>query len=146
MFKVQKIWLAAALLVIAAGANADGHPTITIPEETFSVQGELMNLELSDGGGVITVAAIAGKYGRVFLTYNMSTNPNSKTQGSFTGRGMGIDDTGNREFAVRAGVWTRSGTTLTLYSLDDLTDGTQNLCKSELNLTTGDFQMTFYPM
>jgi hypothetical protein len=146
MFKVQKIWLAAALLVVAAGANADGHPTITIPEETFSVQGELMNLELSDGGGVITVAAIAGKYGRVFLTYNMSTNPNSKTQGSFTGRGMGIDDTGNREFAVRAGVWTRSGTTLTLYSLDDLTDGTQNLCKSELNLTTGDFQMTFYPM
>ena len=146
MFKVQKIWLAAALLVVAAGANADGHPTITIPEETFSVQGELMNLELSDGGGVITVAAIAGKYGRVFLTYNMSTNPNSKTQGSFTGRGMGIDDTGNREFAVRAGVWTRSGTTLTLHSLDDLTDGTQNLCKSELNLTTGGFQMTFYPM
>ena len=146
MFKVQKIWLAAALLVVASGANADGHPTITIPEETFSVQGELMNLELSDGGGVITVAAIAGKYGRVFLTYNMSTNPNSKTQGSFTGRGMGIDDTGNREFAVRAGVWTRSGTTLTLHSLDDLTDGTQNLCKSELNLTTGDFQMTFYPM
>ena len=146
MFKVQKIWLAAALLVVAAGANADGHPTITIPEETFSVRGELMNLELSDGGGVITVAAIAGKYGRVFLTYNMSTNPNSKTQGSFTGRGMGIDDRGNREFAVRAGVWTRSGTTLTLHSLDDLTDGTQNLCKSELNLTTGDFRMTFYPM
>ena len=146
MFNVQKIWLAAALLVVAAGASADGHPTITIPEETFSVQGELMNLELSDGGGVITVAAIAGKYGRVFLTYNMSTNPNSKTQGSFTGRGMGIDETGNREFAVRAGVWTRSGTTLTLHSLDDLTDGTQNLCKSELNLTTGDFQMTFYPM
>ena len=146
MFNVQKIWLAAALLVVAVGASADGHPTITIPEETFSVQGELMNLELSDGGGVITVAAIAGKYGRVFLTYNMSTNPNSKTQGSFTGRGMGIDDTGNREFAVRAGVWTRSGTTLTLYSLDNLTYGTQNLCKSELNLTTGDFQMTFYPM
>lgn len=146
MFNVQKIWLAAALLVVTAGANADGHPTMTIPEETFSVQGELMNLELSDGGGVITVAAIAGKYGRVFLTYNMSTNPNSKTQGSFTGRGMGIDDTGNREFAVRAGVWTRSGTTLTLHSLDDLTDGTQNLCKSELDLITGAFQMTFYPM
>ena len=146
MFNIQKIWLAAALIGVTAGANADGHPTMTIPEETFSVQGELMNLELSDGGGVITVAAIAGKYGRVFLTYNMSTNPNSKTQGSFTGRGMGIDDTGNREFAVRAGVWTRSGTTLTLHSLDDLTDGTQNLCKSELDLTTGAFQMTFYPM
>ena len=104
MFNVLKIWFSAALFVFTAVANADGHPTIAIPEETFSVNGELMNLELTDEGGVITVAAIAGKYGRVFITYNMSTNPNSKTQGSFTGRGMGIDDTGNREFAVRAGV------------------------------------------
>ena len=63
-----------------------------------------------------------------------------------TGRGMGIDDTGNREFAQRRGVWTREGTTLTLHSLDDLTDGTQNLCKSSLNLSSGEFAMTFYPM
>ena len=146
MTRLRNMFVAAVLLAVSAGVSADTHPTIKIPGETFSVEGELMNLELTDEGGVITVAAIAGKYGRVFLTYNMATNPNSKTQGSFTGRGMGIDDTGNREFAVRAGVWTRSGTTLTLHSLDDLTDGTQNLCKSELNLSTGNFQMTFYPM
>ena len=146
MTKFKNMFLVSAFLIFSAGLRADDHPTITVPGETFSVNGELMNLELTDEGGVITVAAIAGKYGRVFITYNMATNPNSKTQGSFTGRGMGIDDTGNREFAVRAGVWRRSGTTLTLHSLDDLTDGTQNLCKSELNLSTGDFQMTFYPM
>ena len=146
MNTIKNLFFMSVLLTFAAATNADNHPTITIPGETFSVAGELMNLELSDEGGVITVAAIAGKYGRVFLTYNMATNPNSKTQGSFTGRAMGIDDAGNREFAVRAGVWTRSGTTLTRHSLDDLTDGTQNLCKSELNLTTGKFQMTFYSM
>ena len=146
MTKFKNMFLVSAFLIFSAGLSADDHPTITVPGETFSVNGELMNLVLTDEGGVITVAAIAGKYGRVFITYNMATNPNSKTQGSFTGRGMGIDDTGNREFAVRAGVWRRSGTTLTLHSLDDLTDGTQNLCKSELNLSTGDFQMTFYPM
>ena len=73
----------------------------TVPSESFSVKGEMLNLELTDSGGVITVKAIAGKYGRVFMTYNMSTNPNSKTQGSFTGRGMGIDDSGNREFAAQ---------------------------------------------
>ena len=109
-------------------------------------KGEVTNLELTETGGVISVKAIAGKYGLAFLTYNMSTNPNSKTQGTFTGRGMGIDDTGNREFAQRRGVWTREGTLLTLHSLDDLTDGTQNLCKSELNLSSGEFEMTFYPM
>jgi|TARA_B100000676_G_scaffold38583_1_gene36475 hypothetical protein len=127
-------------------ATGDDHPTITIPSESLSVEGEVTNLELTDTGGVISVKAIAGKYGLVFITYNMSTNPNSKTQGTFTGRGMGIDDTGNREFAQRRGVWTREGTLLTLHSLDDLTDGTQNLCKSELNLSSGEFEMTFYPM
>ena len=119
-------------------------PIIVIPEESYSVEGKLMNLELSENGGVITVNGVAGKYGRVFLTYNMKTNPNFKTQGSFTGRGMGIDDTGNREFAVRAGIWRREGTTLTLHSFDDLTDGIQNICKSVLNLTTGEFKMTFH--
>ena len=127
-------------------ATGDDHLTITIPSESLSVKGEVTNLELTDTGGVISVKAIAGKYGLVFITYNMSTNPNSKTQGTFTGRGMGIDDTGNREFAQRRGVWTREGTLLTLHSLDDLTDGTQNLCKSELNLSSGEFEMTFYPM
>jgi hypothetical protein len=118
------------LLAVTQTAFADGHPTITVPSESFAIKGKMMNLELSDGGGVITAAGEAGKYGRVFVTYNMKTNPNSKTQGSFTGRGMGIDDTGNREQAVRAGVWSREGTTLTLHSLDDLTDGSQYLCKS----------------
>ena len=36
MFNIQRIWLAAALIVVTAGANADGHPTMTIPEETFT--------------------------------------------------------------------------------------------------------------
>ena len=145
---MRTITFAATMLVpsLTQSAFADGHTTITIPSESFSVKGEMLNLELTDSGGVITVRALAGKYGRVFITYNMSTNPNSKTQGSFTGRGMGIDDTGNREFAARRGVWTREGTTLTLHSLDDLTDGSQNLCKSILDLSTGEFEMTFYPM
>ena len=145
---MRSIIFAATMLVLSLSqsAFADGHPTITVPSDSFSVKGEMMNLELTDSGGVITVRALAGKYGRVFITYNMSTNPNSKTQGSFTGRGMGIDDNGNREFATRNGVWTREGTTLTLHSLDDLTDGSQNLCKSILDLSTGEFEMTFYPM
>ncbi len=143
---MKKFWLLipTLLIFVASQAFADGKPQIAVPEESYSVEGKLMNLELSENGGVITVKGLAGKYGRVFLTYNMKTNPNFKTQGSFTGRGMGIDDTGNREFAVRAGIWSREGTTLTLHSFDDLTDGVQNMCKSVLDLSSGDFKMTFY--
>ena len=143
---MKKISLLITTLLLSFSPQlfADGAPVITIPDGSYSVEGKLMNLELSENGGVITVKGIAGKYGRVFLTYNMKTNPNFKTRGSFTGRGMGIDDNGNREFAVRAGIWSREGTTLTLHSFDDLTDGVQNMCKSVLDLSSGEFKMTFY--
>ena len=71
---------ALVLISLAQTTFADVHSTISIPVESLSVKGEVTNLELTDTGGVISVKAIAGKYGLVFLTYNMSTNPNSKTQ------------------------------------------------------------------
>ena len=41
MTRLRNMFIAAALLAISAGVSADDHPTITIPEETFSVKGEL---------------------------------------------------------------------------------------------------------
>ena len=135
-----------SLILFSAFALADGRTAIELPSESFTVKGKMLNVELTDQGGVVTVSGIAGKYGRVFITYNMQLNPNSSSQGSFTGRGIGIDDDGNREAASRQGVWKREGTKFTMLSLDDLTDGTQNLCKSILDLASEEFEMTFYPM
>ena len=133
-------------LSFTQSAVADGHPAITIPSESFSVKGEMMNLELSNTGGTITVESVGGRYGRIFLTFNMTVNPNFISQGEFTGRGMGISEEGVRQRGSRQGVWKRDGTTITFHSLDDVSDGNQNLCKSVLNLSTGEFEMTFYPM
>jgi len=135
-----------SLILFSTFALAGGHTAIELPSESFTVKGKMLNVELTDQGGVVTVSGIAGKYGRVFITYNMQLNPNSSSQGSFTGRGIGIDDDGNREAASRQGVWKREGTKFTMLSLDDLTDGTQNLCKSILDVASEEFEMTFYPM
>ncbi|MDA9256374.1 hypothetical protein N9P41_00450, partial [Pseudomonadales bacterium] len=71
---MRSIIFAATMLVLSLSqsAFADGHPTITVPSDSFSVKGKMMNLELSDNGGVITVESVGGRYGRIFLTYNMS--------------------------------------------------------------------------
>ena len=134
------------LLVLTQSVAADGHTTIELPAETYSVKGKLLNLELSDTGGTVTVSGKAGKYGMVYLTYNMKLNPSSTSQRSFTGKGMAIDDDGKRVAAVRNGMWKREGTSFTMHSLDDLSDGSQNLCKSVLDIASGEFEMTFYPM
>ena len=135
-----------SMLLIAPFAASDGHTAteINLPSESFTVTGELMNLELTTTGGTMTVAGKAGVYGRVFLTYNMTLNPNSTSQGAFTGKGMGIDADGNRNAGVRSGVWKREGTMFTMHELDDITDGNQALCKATLDIATGEFEMTFY--
>ena len=134
------------LLALAPMTAALASPSITVPDESFSLKGKMLNVELTETAGVVTVQGIAGRYGRVFLTYNMTMNPNSDSQGAFTGRGMGINDEGVRQAGSRQGVWKREGTVITYYSLDDVSDGNQNLCKSVLDISTGEFEMTFYPL
>ena len=48
-------------------AAADGHsPTeIILPKDTYSLEGELMNVELTDTGGTVTVSGNQGQYGKV---------------------------------------------------------------------------------
>ena len=115
-------------------------------DEKFTLSGKVTSISLTDQGGVINVSSKAGRYGKVFLTYNLKIdNPNFTSQGSFVGRGVGINDDGNRNSGSRQGVWKREGNIITFHSLDDVTDGNRNFCISKLNLTEETLEMTFYP-
>ena len=113
--------------------------------ESFTLSGKVTSVELTDDGGVITVSAEAGRYGKVFLTYNVKLNPALPNQGYFSGRGIGIDDEGNREAGSRQGVFRREGSIMKFYSLDDVSDGRLNYCETVINLRTDSVEMTFYP-
>ena len=60
--------------------------------ESFTLSGTITSVELTDGGGTITVSSEAGRYGKVFLTYNVSLNSALPDQGYFSGRGVGFND------------------------------------------------------
>ena len=113
--------------------------------ESFQLSGKLTSVELTDEGGVITVSAEAGRYGKVFLTYNVRLNPALPDQGYFYGRGVGFNDEGNREAGSRQGVFRREGSIMKFYSLDDVSDGRLNYCETVINLRTESVEMTFYP-
>ena len=113
--------------------------------ESFTLSGKISSVELTDEGGVITVSAEAGRYGKVFLTYNVKLNPALPNQGHFSGRGVGFNDDGNRESGSRQGVFRREGSIMKFYSLDDVSDGRLNYCETVINLRTETVEMTFYP-
>ena len=88
---MKKLLTAFLALTLSQFSQADRRPTNTIPDESFSLKGKMLNADLTDAGGVITVEGIASRYGRVYLTCNMMLNPNSDSQSPFIGRGMGIE-------------------------------------------------------
>lgn len=139
MKKISLIIFAALLSYSLFGLKVDA-------DEKFTLSGKVTSISLTDQGGVINVSSKAGRYGKVFLTYNLKLdNPNHTSQGSFIGRGVGINDDGNRNSGSRQGVWKREGNIITFHSLDDVTDGNRNFCISKLNLTEETLEMTFYP-
>ena len=134
------------LLTIAIFCSISMFGLTVAADEKFTLSGKVTSISLTDQGGVINVSSKAGRYGKVFLTYNLRRdNPNFGSQGSFIGRGVGIADDGTRNSAPRHGVWKREGNIITFHSLDDVTDGNRNFCISKLNLTDETLEMTFYP-
>jgi len=138
IFKLMLVSVVASLISFSAMAHDP-------KGESFTLSGKVTSVELTDGGGVITVSAEAGRYGKVFLTYNVKLNPSLPNQGYFSGRGIGIDDEGNREAGSRQGVFRREGSIMNFYSLDDVSDGRLNYCETVINLRTDSVEMTFYP-
>ena len=112
--------------------------------ESFSLSGKITSIELKEDGGVITVSSEAGRYAKVFLTYNVSRNSALPDQGFFTGRGVGFND-GVRQGGSRQGVFRREGAVMKFWSLDDVSDGNMNYCETVMNLETETVEMTFYP-
>jgi len=112
--------------------------------ESFSLTGKITSIELTSDGGTITVSSEAGRYGKVFLTYNVKLNSSLPDQGYFSGRGVGFND-GVRQAGSRQGVFRREGSIMKFWSLDDVTDGNMNYCETVMNLETETVEMTFYP-
>ena len=66
-------------------------------------------------------------------------------QGYFKGRGVGINDEGERAAGSRQGVFRREGHLVYFYSTDDVSDGRLNYCETVVDLRNETISMTFYP-
>ena len=137
MFKYTFAIALLSLSFVTVGFEVDG--------EKISLTGKITDITLSDAGGVINVEADNEKYGKTWLTYNIKlSNPNSSDKGSFHGRAVAINNEGSRNSATRQGLWSRNGYIYSFLSLDDVSDGNQYLCITEMNVKTNTVEMSFY--
>jgi hypothetical protein len=110
-----------------------------------NLSGKITSITLKEDKGIINVVSDNEKYGKTWLTYNLKlSNPNSSDQGSFHGRATAINNDGSRASATRQGVWSRDGNIYSFLSLDDVSDGNQYLCITEIDVNTDKVEMKFY--
>jgi len=96
----------------------------------FSVQLENVNkgefditsTAISSSKISIDATGKVGKYGRVYVTYNLYTDGYQSSQGMFDGQGMNMEGVS----AYLTGIWKKQGTNYIIYSLDDLNNGDHN--------------------
>lgn len=116
---------------------------LKLGSESFSVEGTITSITTTSTGATANVTGKAGHYGKVWLTYNFLVNPKHDTQGSVTGVGRGLTDEGEVNDGIRNGVWTRDGHIMTIYSLDDVTDGLINFCVETWDLREDSVKFEF---
>ena len=110
------------LILVIAGA--------VLSSQIFSVQLENVNKGEFDitstavSSSMISIDATGkvGKYGRVYVSYNLHTDGYQSDQGLFDGQGMNMEGV----TANLTGIWRKRGTNYFVYSLDNLNNGDHN--------------------
>ena len=110
------------LILVIAGA--------VLSSQIFSVQLENVNKGEFDitstavSSSMISIDATGkvGKYGRVYVSYNLHTDGYQSDQGLFDGQGMNMEGV----TANLTGIWRKRGTNYVVYSLDNLNNGDHN--------------------
>lgn len=108
--------------------------------------GKITSVTLTEEGGTVNVTGHQDIYGLIYLTYNLTLNPNVETQGAFTGKALGYGPAGERATAILGGVWVRKERMVTLYSLDDVSDGNFHFARVVFNLDEESATISFSRM
>ena len=103
---------------------------VILSSQIFSVQLENVNKGEFDitstavSSNMISIDATGkvGKYGRVYVSYNLHTDGYQSDQGLFDGQGMNMEGV----TANLTGIWRKRGTNYVVYSLDNLNNGDHN--------------------
>ena len=104
---------------------------------------KISNVCLRDDGGTINITGHQAEYGLIYLAYNLTENPRHVTHGTFSGSSVGLSDDVNKNDVILNGVWSRTGRTLTLYSLDDVSDGNLYFALIKVNLVEESAEIYF---
>ena len=115
--------------------------------ESFPAEMKITSWESAVGGSSMTAEGIVGEgYGKVYLSYDFRSGSANKNQGDFTGGIRTINNDGVMVAGTLQGIWKRDGKIVTMYTLDQFSNGDMIYAKGLVDLVAGTMSFTAYPI
>ena len=127
---------------------------LAAPLHAFEVSGESFPAEFkitswtSDINGIALTAEgdVGEGYGKVYLSYEFVSSSADKNQGDFSGDIRTINNDGVMVAGTLQGIWKRDGKMVTMYTLDQFSNGDMIYAKGNVDLVIGTMSFTAYPI
>ena len=109
-----------------------------ITGESFTAKWSIDSVTVGKLESTINMSsADTGQYGKVYLSYTLTSNPNIPNSGTWIGYGRGISPDGVLSRGDLMGVWSMDGTKINIKSVDSVTDGI-NFLSGTIDLIAGE--------
>ena len=127
---------------------------LAAPLHAFEVSGESFLAEVKitswtsdiDGIALTAEGEVGEGYGKVYLSYDFVSSNADKNQGDFSGGIRTINNDGVMVAGTLQGIWKRDGKMVTMYTLDQFSNGDMIYAKGDVDLVKGTMSFTAYPI
>ena len=131
----MKKYILASILMFSVSSFA-----FEVTGESFTAKWSIDSVTVGKLESTINMSsADTGQYGKVYLSYTLTSNPNIPNSGTWIGYGRGISPDGVLSRGDLMGVWTMDGTKINVKSVDSVSDGI-NFLSGTIDLIAGEME------
>lgn len=106
---------------------------MNLNEPMFTTELNITSVVVRDAGSTICAEGRAGKYGQVFATWELESS-GDRSGGTYYGSARAITDDEEMISGSFRGIWRRNGANLTIFSLDNASNGDQNFVQIDVDV------------
>ena len=115
---INKIFFTGSLIFLSS--TAFGY---SISGNSFTANLEIDTINFGKEHATISASGRAGEYGAVYADYKLMPSNDERNSGTISGLARAINDDGVLTGANLTGVYKRNGGVISIYMLDELTNG-----------------------
>jgi len=137
---INKIFFTGSLILLSS--TAFGY---SISGDSFTANLEIDTINFGEEHATISASGRAGEYGAVYADYKLMPSNDERNSGTISGLARAINDDGVLTGANLTGVYKRNGGVISIYMLDELTNGVIHYVEGTINVVTKKIKIQVYP-